>query len=295
MEVPPRRECDESRGVVNSMQTEFFKMTAAGNDFILLDNRAGTVSSEGLSDLVRRLCTRALCVGADGVILLESSRRADIRASFFNPDGAPTFCGNGARCAARLAYLNGLAPARMVVETDLGLHRAEVNGGEVSFEMRDPRGFEEVTIEALERSWRGALVDTGVPHFVAIEEHPPEGSIGPAGSALRHHPRFAPEGANVNFVYPLASGSFSIRTFERGVEGETLACGTGCVAAALTLAASGQARSPVALRTRAGSTIQVRFDGEPRRASGVRLEGDARLVYVGHLADEALRGFEPAR
>jgi len=277
------------------MQTEFFKMTAAGNDFVLLDNRAGAVSSEGLADLVRRLCTRALCVGADGVVLLESSRRADIRARFFNPDGASTFCGNGARCAARLAYLNGLAPARMVVETDFGLHRAEVNGGEVSFEMRDPHGFEELTVEALARSWRGAFVDTGVPHFVAIEERPPEGSISAAGAALRHHPRFGAEGTNVNFVSPMASGSFSIRTYERGVEGETLACGTGCVAAALTLAASGQARSPVALRTRAGSTIQVRFEGEPRRASGVRLEGDARLVYVGHLADEALRGFEPAR
>jgi diaminopimelate epimerase len=277
------------------MQNEFFKMTAAGNDFILLDNRAGVVSSEGIADLVRRLCTRGLCVGADGVILLESSRGADIRARFFNPDGGPTFCGNGARCAARLAYLNGLAPARMVIETDLGLHRAEVNGGVVSFEMRDPRGFEELTIEALGRPWRGALVDTGVPHFVAIEEGAPEDSIRAPGRALRHHPRFAPEGVNVNFVHPLEPGSFTIRTYERGVEGETLACGTGCVAAALALAASGRARSPVALRTRAGSTIQVRFEGDPRRASGVRLEGEARLVYVGHLADEALRGFEPSR
>ena len=277
------------------MQNEFFKMTAAGNDFILLDNRAGAVSPGEIVDLVRRLCTRALCVGADGVILLEPSRRADIRARFFNPDGGATFCGNGARCAARLAYLNGLAPARMVVETDLGLHRAEVNGGEVSFEMRDPRGFEELTIEALARPWRGALVDTGVPHFVTIEEGPPEDSIRAPGRALRLHPRFAPAGVNVNFVYPLEPGSFAIRTYERGVEGETLACGTGCVAAALALAASGKARSPVALRTRAGSTIHVQFEGDPRRASGVRLEGEARLVFVGHLADEALRGFDPPR
>jgi diaminopimelate epimerase len=98
----------------------------------------------------------------------------------------------------------------------------------------------------------------------------------------------------VNFVHALETGSFAIRTYERGVEGETLACGTGCVAAALALAASGKARSPVALRTRAGSSIHVRFEGDPRRASGVRLEGEARLVYVGHLADEALRGFEPS-
>jgi diaminopimelate epimerase len=277
------------------MQTEFFKMTAAGNDFILLDTRAEPLRSEEIGDFVRRLCTRALSVGADGVILLESSQRADIRARFFNPDGGATFCGNGARCVARLAYLNGLAPSRMVVETDLGLHRAEVNGGEVSFEMRDPRGFEEVEVEALARTWRGAFVDTGVPHFVAIEERPLEGSIAGAGRALRQHPRFAPAGINVNFVDPLPQGQFSIRTYERGVEGETLACGTGCVAAALALSAAGLARSPVTLRTRAGSNIRVRFEGDPRRASGVRLEGEARLVYVGQLADEALSGFEPAR
>jgi diaminopimelate epimerase len=280
---------------VKSMLNEFFKMTAAGNDFILLDNRAGAVRADGIGDFVRRLCTRALSVGADGVILLENSQRADIRARFFNPDGGATFCGNGARCVARLAYLNGWAPSRMVVETDLGLHRAEISGSEVSFEMRDPSGFEEVTVEALARSWRGALLDTGVPHFVGIEERPLEGSFASAGRALRHHPRFAPAGVNVNFVHPLEQGQFSIRTYERGVEGETLACGTGCVAAALALAAVGMARSPVSLRTRAGSTIQVRFEGDPRRASGVRLEGEARLVYLGHLADEALCGFEPAR
>jgi diaminopimelate epimerase len=275
-------------------QSEFFKMSAAGNDFILFDNRSGVLRADQMSDLVRLLCVRALSVGADGVVLIETSQRADVRARFFNPDGGTTFCGNGARCAARLSYLNGIAPARMTVETDLGLHRAEVTGAEVSFEMRDPRGFEELTVEALARPWRGALVDTGVPHFVALEEQPLEGPIEGPGRALRFHPRFAPGGVNVDFVHPLERGRHAIRTYERGVEGETLACGTGCVAAALVLAAAGRGRSPVALQTRSGSTIRVRFEGDPHRATGVRLEGEARLVYVGHLADEALRGFEPA-
>jgi diaminopimelate epimerase len=280
---------------MNPTPNEFFKMSAAGNDFIMFDNRAGALHADAIGDTVRRLCTRALSVGADGVVLLETSARADIRARFFNPDGGCTFCGNAARCGARFAYLNGLAPARMVVETDLGLHRAEVNGGEVSFELRDPTGFEEVSVEALARTWRGAFVDTGVPHFVAIEERSTGGSIAAPGRALRFHPRFAPAGVNVDFVHAIDSGRFAIRTYERGVEGETLACGTGCVAAALALSAAGLARSPVSLRTRSGAILRVRFEGDAWRASGVRLEGEARLVYVGHLADEALTGFDPER
>ena len=277
-------------------ETEFFKMTAAGNDFIAFDNRPGLLRDGDLSEVVRRLCTRALSVGADGVILLESSAQADVRARFFNPDGRPTFCGNGARCAARLAYLHGMAPARMMVETDLGLHRAEVDGLQVSFEMRSPTVFEEgVEVPSLGRLHVGTLIDTGVPHFVIVGTAAPAGSIEAAGRALRDHPRFAPGGTNVDFVHPEEGGRFGIRTYERGVEGETLACGTGCVAAALALAAEGRARSPVSLHTASGSVIGVRFEGDPRRAGGVRLEGEARLVYVGHLTAEALQGFSPGR
>jgi diaminopimelate epimerase len=273
--------------------SEFFKMSAAGNDFIVFDNRGQEWSVADARDKVRRRCTRALSVGADGVILLEMSRKADVRARFFNPDGEPTFCGNGARCAARLAYLQGLAPARLVLETERGLHRAEVTGDSVVLDMPDPEGFTRMDVEALGRTWRGARVDTGVPHFVALEEGPQPGGILEAGRALRSHPAFGSDGVNVDFVHPNAEGDFSIRTFERGVEGETLACGTGTVAAALALAADGKARSPVVLRTACGAALVVRFEGDPTRAAGIRLQGEARLVYVGHLADEALVGFAP--
>ncbi len=277
-------------------ETEFYKMTAGGNDFILFDGREAPLRTEDLRDLIRALCTRALSVGADGVIVLERSQRAALKVSFFNPDGGPTFCGNGARCAARLAYLKGMAPATMTLETDLMVHHAEVDGMRVSFEMRDPAGFtEDVRIETGGQEIRGAFVDTGVPHFVVFRSSRREDSIEPLGRALRGHPRFAPQGANVDFVQPGPDGLLDIRTYERGVEGETLACGTGCVAAALAAAAAGRARSPVTLRTRSGEQIRVRFEGDPRRASGVRLEGDARLVYVGQLSDEAALGFMPAR
>jgi len=276
-------------------QTEFFKMSAAGNDFILFDNRQSALRRDVLPDLVRRLCTRALSVGADGVILLESSSVAHLRVSFFNPDGKPTFCGNGARCAARLAYLQGIAPGRMTVETSVMVHRAEVRGASVTFEMRDPRGFDdEVAVEVEGRPVRGVLLDTGVPHFVVFREIPEQESIVPLGRVLRLHPRFAPTGVNVNFVGPGSGGALAIRTFERGVEGETLACGTGCVAAAIAAAASGKvATSPVSLRTRSGALIRVHFEGPPRQARGVRLEGEARLVFVGQLTEEAFQGFQP--
>ena len=276
-------------------QTEFFKMSAAGNDFILFDNRPSTLRSDDLPGLVRRLCRRALSVGADGVILLETSSVADVRASFYNPDGRPTFCGNGARCASRLAYLQGIAPARMRVETSVMVHRAEVKGTSVSFEMRDPQGFEEgIEIQSGGETWRGVFVDTGVPHFVVFRTVGATESIEALGRALRSHPRFGPAGTNVDFVGPADSGSFGIRTFERGVEGETLACGTGCVAAALAAASAGKvASSPVSLRTRSGALIRVHFEGPPRQARGVRLEGEARLVFVGQLTEEALQGFQP--
>jgi diaminopimelate epimerase len=247
-----------------------------------------------MSDYVRRLSTRALSVGADGVIVVERSNRADIRVTFYNPDGGLTFCGNGGRCAARLAYLQGMAPARMTVETVKGVLRADILGSDVSFEMPAPSGLEEgVTVEADGRAWRGLRVDTGVPHFVTFLDQPIPGAIEPLAVPLRRHARFGPEGTNVNFVHHAASGEYFIRTYERGVEAETLACATGCTAAALALAIEGGARPPISLRTRSGSTITVRFEGDPRQAAGMRVEGEARLVFVGHLADEAVRGFSP--
>jgi diaminopimelate epimerase len=277
------------------LDTEFFKMSAGGNDFLLFDNRQGVLRAGDSADFIRHVCTRALAVGGDGVILLEGSNRAHLRVRFFNPDGQPTFCGNGARCAARLAYLKGMAPARMTLESDLMVHHAEVAGTEVSVEMRDPRGFGDgIEVQALGETIRGAFVDTGVPHLVVFREIPADQPIDALGRALRAHPRFAPDGVNVNFVRPVAEG-LAIRTFERGVEGETLACGTGCVAAAVAAAAGGRATPPVTLITRSGESLRVRFEGDPRRAVGVRLEGPARLIYVGHLSEEATRGFAPAR
>ncbi len=276
---------------MTSTQMEFFKMSAAGNDFIVFDNRARALNMEEIPALIPALSARGLSVGADGVILLENSPEAHVRARFFNPDGKPTFCGNGARCAARLAYLKGMAPERMTVQTEVMLHRAEVRGLNVTFQMPDPKEFEAgVEIEVDGRSIRGTYVDSGVPHFVVFMAHRPGDSIEPLGSALRAHPKFGPAGVNVDFVQPTADGALEMRTWERGVDRETLACGTGSVAVAVAAGAEGLARSPVLLRTRSGESITVHFEGEARRATGVRVEGEARLVYVGQLTEESVAG-----
>jgi diaminopimelate epimerase len=271
-------------------QMEFFKMSAAGNDFIVFDNRPGTLKPEGMRTLLAGLCARGLSVGADGIVLLDSATEGDVRAQFFNPDGEPTFCGNGARCAARMAYLKGMAPARMKLQTDRMMHRAEVCGDAVMLEMPDPGGLEEnIEVEIDGRAIRGTLIDTGVPHFVVFQPIPREEPIEPLGWALRNHPRFAPAGVNVDFVGTADDGTLTVRTYERGVERETLACGTGCVAVAVAATASGKGRSPLAMRTHSGVTITVEFEGEAAAASGVRITGEARLVYVGQLTEESVR------
>ncbi len=271
-------------------QMEFFKMSAAGNDFIVFDNRQRVLRPEAMGALFASLCARGLSVGADGIVLLDNATEGDVRAQFFNPDGVPTFCGNGARCAARMAYLKGMAPARMKLQTDRMMHRVEVRGDAVMVEMPNPRGLEEnVEVQVDGKAIRGTLVDTGVPHFVVFQPVPREEPIEPLGWALRNHPRFAPAGVNVDFVGSEDGATLTMRTYERGVERETLACGTGCVAVAVAGAAAGKARSPIVVRTHSGVTLTVEFEGGAAAATGVRMTGEARLVYVGQLTEESVR------
>lgn len=275
---------------------EFFKMSGGGNDFIIIDNRSLVVRPETAPDLVRRMTVRALSVGADGVIFIESSRIADFRATFFNPDGQTTFCGNGGRCVSRLAYLMGLVGPRMRVETIKMVHDAVVDGERVQFSMPTPQRLktgEKLEVDGV--SIPVESVDTGVPHVVVFRDTPHAVSIQELGRKIRHHPGLGPEGANVNFVMVVDDHTLAIRTYERGVEGETLSCGTGCVAAAVVTANLGMTHSPVACWTRSGVTLSVQLKGGGTGGSAVILEGDARLIYQGNLGSEATRGFDPPR
>ena len=275
---------------------EFFKMSAGGNDFILVDNRSTQVRSEAIPDLVRRISVRALSVGADGVIFLEPSRVADFRATFFNPDGHPTFCGNGGRCASRLAYLMGMVGPRMRVETTKMVHDATVEGERVQFSMPPALRLRTgLKLSVDDQVLDAAFMDTGVPHAVVFKEAPHSVSITELGRKIRSHFELGQEGANANFVMVVDEHTLALRTYERGVEGETLSCGTGCVAAALVTASLGMTRSPVACWTRSGVTLSVHFRGGAGAFTHIVLEGDARLIYQGNLSSEATRGFDPPR
>ena len=197
-------------------------------------------------------------------------------------------CGNGARCVARFAYMNGLAAARMRFETLAGIIDASVADTQVTIRMTAPHSLQlDIEIEAAGQRWTVHSVNTGVPHLVVFTEDLDAVDVAGLGRALRRHPRFAPAGTNVNFV-DRGAGSLAIRTYERGVEAETMACGTGATAAAVVAVAKGLAASPVHLTTRGGVPLSVQFSGDGPAAGHVLLRGPAHLVYRGELTAEAL-------
>lgn len=274
---------------------QFSKMAGGGNDFVVIDNRTAKIIDAG--DLARRICTRALSVGADGLILIEGSARATFRMRYYNSDGSlGEFCGNGTRCAARFAFLNVIAGRKMTIETDAGLVSAEIlEGGLVSLAMPAPWSFQpKRPLVVGEQTIQGSFVVVGVPHYVVfLQDRLWEQDIVPLGRALRRHPDLAPDGANVNFVVVRDRHSIEVRTYERGVENETLSCGSGVVSSAVTAMMAGRVESPVSVFTRSGITLEVSFAIRGGMADDVRLKGDARLVYRATITPETLEGFDP--
>lgn len=264
------------------------KFSGSGNDFIIIDNRQGVVDESRLSEFIRGVCRRKLSVGADGLILIEASDSVDFRWRFYNSDGGRAeMCGNGARCAARYAYLNGIAGEKMKFETDVGLVEAEILDRRVRIRMTDPGPIQmNQDIEIEGTTYRFHYVNTGVPHVVVPVEDIEAVDVAKLGRHLRFHDRFQPDGTNANFV-KTEGGRIVIRTYERGVEEETLACGTGAVAAALTAGRDQGLASPIALLTRSGETLTIYFRPRDDGFQNVRLEGDARLIYTGSLSAEA--------
>lgn len=273
----------------------FSKMAGGGNDFVVIDNRASRVNDPG--ELTRRICTPHLSVGADGLILVETSPRATFRMRYYNNDGGlADFCANGTRCAARFAFLNVIAPRRMTIETDAGVVGAEVNeNNTVTLSLPPPQDFvRERSVTAGGRSIRGSSITVGVPHYVVfLNDDLWTPDIVPLGRAIRTHPALAPAGANVNFVMVRDPNSIAVRTYERGVENETLSCGSGVVASVATSALFGKTRTPVQVLTRSGITLEVSFALNGDALADVRLRGDARLIYRAAVTPETIDGFDP--
>lgn len=274
----------------------FFKMTGSGNDFIIIDNRNGEIDADHCRELVKSACRRKLSVGADGLILIENDPEADFKWRFFNADGSEAeMCGNGARCAARFAYLQNIVQKpRMAFRTLAGIIEAEMCGERVKIRITPPQGIRpDLRMEVEENSFYVHFINTGVPHVVWFFDD--EAALEKAdvlryGRTLRFHPDFQPAGTNVNFACIDGEHSMIIRTYERGVEGETLACGTGAVASALIAAVRKRVSSPVGVRTRGGEVLTIYFEQQDLpEFSGVYLEGDAKVVYRAELWDETLR------
>ncbi len=269
----------------------FFKMHGGGNDFVLIDHRARFIPEAEQPDLARRLCHRQVGVGADGLILIEASAAAHFRWRFYNADGSePEMCGNGGRCAARFAVLSGIAPETLSFETVSGVIHAEVRGRRVKLALTGVGDFQlNQTIPLEEANVTGHFVRVGVPHLVVPVDDLEAAPVTEWGRLLRFHQMFQPAGANVNFVRFTGPENLSIRTYERGVEDETLACGTGSVAAALVGACLGRLSSPVEVLTRGGEILTVFFRPQSGACREVYLEGDALVVYQGELWLEELK------
>ncbi len=268
----------------------FVKMSGTGNDFIIIDHRTPCIASEAMGEFAARVCRRKFSAGADGLILIEDSDQADFKWVFFNADGSVAeMCGNGARCAARFAYMHGIAPARMRFETLAGIIAAQVTDIQVAVKMTDPVDLQlnrEIVVDDLSLTLHS--VDTGVPHAVVFVDDIAGMDVCAMGSLIRHHEAFMPAGTNVNFVQEQGR-ALKVRTYERGVEDETLACGTGATACALVASLLDIVASPVDIITSGGDRLEISFDMKNgQSAENVFLKGSAHVVYKAELNAEAL-------
>jgi diaminopimelate epimerase len=278
----------------------FWKMSGSGNDFVVIDNRDDCLAAETVPEFTRAVCRHRLSVGADGVVLIERAGEPgiDFAWRYVNADGSDgEMCGNGAMCGARFAVLNGIAPPACAFRTKSGIVRAwvdeDTSSPRVAIAVEDPGPIENPAELAIAgRTLCLYAIQAGVPHAVVVvddvDTFAPGEALVPLGRAVRHHAHFAPAGTNLNVVAVRGRQMVRMRTYERGVEAETLACGTGAIASAVVTAALGLTAPPVDVVTTSGLVLRVEFVLEGNRASNVRLGGEARVVMRGEIDPEAL-------
>lgn len=260
---------------------KFTKAVATGNDFIIVDNRASSLKD--LPALAKKACDRKRSIGSDGLLVVESSKKCDFRMRIFNPDGSQAhMCGNGSRCVALYAVAKKIAKRGMTIETLAGMLKARVRGELVKVMLTEPKDIRwNLCLMIHKCPYKLSFVNTGVPHVVHFVEDLDKVDVKDIGSHLRNHGEFAPEGTNADFVQVDGKNSIKVRTYERGVEDETLACGTGSVASALISAEREGMTSPVTVHTRGGEKLKVHFKKVGGNFKDIYLEGKAKLVYEG--------------
>jgi diaminopimelate epimerase len=262
----------------------FTKMNGAGNDFVMIDNRAGDVRLQ--PEQIVRICDRHRGVGADGILLLEKgSNGADFRMRYYNRDGGEAeMCGNGARCFARFANKVAGAPERISFQTPAGLIGARLHGDLVTLNMSDPTDLRlNLRLQIDGEDAVVHYINSGVPHVVVPVARLDVVHVFTQGAAIRRHKKFSPQGANVNFIEKRGAQKILVRTYERGVEDETLACGTGVVASALIFAVSEKVDGPVSVTVRSGSELSVDFKRAGNQFRNVTLTGPAEFAFEGTI------------
>lgn len=273
----------------------FTKMVAAGNDFVVIDKRLETqnLKIEVLENLARELCQRKTGIGADGLLIIEDSKKADIKMRIFNPDGSEAeMCGNGLRCAVLFTEVHKGISAQghkktVDIETKAGIYETEITTKDkVKVKMEEPKDLRfDLPISLNGRRIRVNYIDTGVPHTVIFVEKVDLIDAEGIGENIRYHKRFKPKGTNVDFVEVIDDKNIKMCTYERGVEAETLACGTGAVASAIITSIKCKVlsvKNKMNVITK-GGRLKVYFERYGTRVKNVYLEGEAKIVYRGEI------------
>jgi len=268
----------------------FYKLQASGNDFILVDNRKLKLKSLSLKKLAQERCQRKLGIGADGLLVIEPSKKACFKMRIFNADGSEAeMCGNGARCTAYWAKLQCPKSKTINFETKAGIIEAVPEAKNIKIKLSNPKNIKlHLPINVLGRKIHLSFINTGVPHVVIFVEGLEKIDVEKIGQAIRFHKKFQPQGTNVNFVELISDYFIKVRTYERGVEAETLACGTGAVASAVLTAyrlkaSTESAQRRIRVKTKGGEVLEVSFVRLGDKLRGVWLSGRVDLVYKGEF------------
>lgn len=259
-------------------------MSGAGNDFVVIDNRDEIILCDK-SQVAKALCSRHFGIGADGMLLVERSSVADFAMRYYNADGSyGGMCGNGGRCIARFVHACDECSSKLTFEALDYIYHAEVVEQLVILQMKPPKRLQTNILTTLRsQEFNLHFVDTGSPHVVIECPDVEQVDVETIGREGRYHDQFSPEGANVNVVQLIGDGKLKMRTYERGVEAETLACGTGAVASAVIISQLKGMRSPISIHTRSGEVLRVHFHRVGDEFADVKLEGSAHFLFSGEL------------